>query len=272
MSEPAARPTKDLWSLVYGRPQIDPADLLVAIEHACQSTDVSDERTRMLIGDAVAALERTAAGARLVGSLSERAGNQVKSILADDLERGKFPSLAQRIMDKTRPETVLRFLRDLGEHTRRQTTIYIGGSIALMLAGALDRATDDVDLVDEIPPVFRDQHELLEDLVSDYGLRLSHFQSHYLPSGWEGRVRSLGPIRNLQVFLVDPLDIAVGKLFSRRRKDLSDVRVLLDGGHVTEGDLQSRVRESAGALWGDPAMRANAERNWRVLFGRELTT
>ncbi len=63
-------------------------------------------------------------------------------------------------------------------------------------------------------------------LVERYGLRLAHFQSHYLPDGWQRRVESFGVFGELAVFLVDPVDIAVGKLFSRRDKDLDDVRML----------------------------------------------
>src|SRR5687768_16175766 len=98
--------------------------------------------------------------------------------------------------------------------------------MALILGERLTRRTEDIDVVDELPEVVRAERELLDGFTARYGLRVAHFQSHYLPMGWEARVRSLGRFGQLDVFLVDELDIAVGKLFSAREKDRDDLRVL----------------------------------------------
>ena len=129
-------------------------------------------------------------------------------------------------MEKTDPETIRQLLRELGTLASRPTRIDVGGSGALILLGNLSRSTDDIDIVDEVPPELRAQHDAMEQLASRYGLRLAHFQSHYLPAGWIDRVRSLGRFGNLEVFLVDPLDIFVGKLFSAREEDRDDLRAL----------------------------------------------
>jgi hypothetical protein len=71
----------------------------------------------------------------------------------------------------------------------------IGGSIALILPSRISRHTEDIDVVDEIPKSLRDDHDLLTRLAARYGLRPAHFQSHYLPDGWESRVKPFGKFR-----------------------------------------------------------------------------
>src|SRR5438552_3985685 len=80
-------------------------------------------------------------------------------------------------------------------------------SAALILQGYLSRATDDIDVVDEVPAEIRSLHALLQDLRKRYGFHLAHFQSHYLPTGWEQRLHSLEPFGNLQIHLVDIYDV-----------------------------------------------------------------
>jgi hypothetical protein len=62
---------RDLWELVWGKPQIDPADLAAAVEEQAREEGL-DYRTRLLIRDSVEALKGYwggAARARLVGRL-----------------------------------------------------------------------------------------------------------------------------------------------------------------------------------------------------------
>jgi hypothetical protein len=123
-------------------------------------------------------------------------------------------------------------------------------------------------VVDEIPAELRAQHQLLDDLARRYLLRLTHFQSHYLPDGWQSRVHSLDTFGTMQVFLVDPLDVFVGKLFSVRTKDRDDLRVLRPT--LDKARLVSRLQSSTNAFRADPRLRAAAEQNWFVLFGEAL--
>lgn len=173
-------------------------------------------------------------------------------------------------MEPTRRQDVEQYLREIGTRLTNPTTVYVGGSGSLILSGKLSRRTDDVDVVDEVPQSIRNEHELLGQLRNRYGLSLNHFQSHYLPDGWQSRASSLGRFGKLDVFLVDPIDIFVGKLFSNRTKDLDDLRVLapqLDAMLITD-----RLRSSAGRLYADAKLWASAERNWYVVFGDELPT
>ncbi|MEW6279156.1 MAG: DUF6036 family nucleotidyltransferase [Candidatus Eremiobacterota bacterium] len=99
-------------------------------------------------------------------------------------------------------------------------------------------------------------------------LRLAHFQSHYLPQGWEARIQSLGSFGRLAVYPVDPLDIAVGKLFSRREKDLRDLHALT--GEYSAARFRARVDASRSHL-ADPSLLRNLDRNWFVLFGQTFS-
>ena len=171
-------------------------------------------------------------------------------------------------MHATKPEVVMQLLRELSEHVDRPTQLIIGGSIALMLQGHLTRHTEDIDIVDELPATVREQHALLESLAGRYGLRLAHFQSHFLPTGWEKRVHSLSVMGKLNVQTVDAYDIAVGKLFSLRAKDRDDLRALL--ARLDKSTFETRLRDSTAALQAEPKLKDAAAANWYVLFGENL--
>lgn len=258
----------DLWDLSIGRPWIDPGDLADALERQADD-DRLDFRTRLLIRDSLEALCRYWGRQRfeawLTGS-SRRSG--LTRIMESNLGPPGFPTLRERIMDKLKPETIQEFLRDLGAHLPKPTRVSIGGSSALILRDLLHRATEDIDIVDELPVQIRGQHELLAELAKSYGLSLTHFQSHYLPSGWEKRLASLGQLGQLQVFLVDPYDIFVGKLFSARRKDLDDLRML--SREMDKGKIEKRLGESGARLLADAKLAEYASKNWYIIYGESL--
>lgn len=266
-----AQAVSSLWDLVGNNSRIDAASLACAIEEAASQAD--DFRTCLLIRDSVEAIQS------LWGK--ERAGKWLNSspfgTLIQDIctsisneaqgEHG-FPSLKRRIVDATKPETILRFLRELSEDLHSPTRLIIGGSIALILSGHLLRKTDDVDVVDEVPEALRTRHQLLAELEDDYGLKLTHFQSHYLPEGWDGRIHSVGTFGALQVFAVDAYDIFMTKLFSVRRKDREDLRSLLS--HLDRVMIEERLRTSTAAFKTEAKLWEAAEKNWYVLFGQKL--
>lgn len=257
----------DLWGLTFGRPHIDADELAAAVER--EAGHELDERTRLLIHDSLDALARHWGQERFDSWLASSARNAIlEEISRCRFDEPGFPSLHQRIMEATRPEVIRQFLRDLGDHLTHGARIEIGGAIALILAGELSRSTEDIDVADAIPQPIRDQHQFLDELAQEYGLRLTHFQSHYLPAGWADRLTSLGQFGRLDVFLVDPLDIMVGKLFSARRKDLSDLRDIAP--RFDKGQTVERVRSSATALLREPDLAQNARRNWYIVFGDEL--
>jgi hypothetical protein len=258
----------DLWTLTREHQWIDPAELAASLEEQARRGDL-DFRTRLLIRDSLESLSQYWGGNRVREWLTRSTQQEVlEQIWQSDLGPAGFPSLRHRIMEPTRPETVLQFLRELGAKVDRRTRIDVGGSIALIFGGNLSRNTEDIDVVDEVPPDIRSQHDLLDGLLRRYGLRLAHFQSHYLPTGWADRTRSLGRFGNLDVYLVDPYDVLVGKLFSAREKDLDDVRAI--GPQLDRGRIEAILSGSAAPLLADAKLAANAARNWYIVFGDAL--
>jgi hypothetical protein len=73
---------------------------------------------------------------------------------------------------------------------------------------------------------------------------------------------------NLHLLLVDPRDIAVGKLFSAWVKDRDDVRARID--RIDQDQLESHVRLHGLSLWSDLKLRGQAPRNWYIRYGSAL--
>ncbi len=258
----------DLWSLVWGKPHIDPEDLASAVEEQADDSAL-DYRTRLLIRDSVEALKAHWGERRVREWLARSpARTRLEVICAESFERTGFPTIRDRLMDKTDPKTVEQFFRELGSRIRHRLRIAVGGSIALILPGYLERATTDIDVVDELPPEIRSQHALLDDLQKRYGLLLAHFQSHYLPSGWDKRLHYQDTYGDLQVYLVDVYDVFLSKLFSVRSKDLDDMRLLLP--QLEKDTLKERLKETTGSMLAVEELRKRAEQNWYILFGEAL--
>ena len=236
--------------------------------------DALDYRTRLLIRDSLRALHAHWGADGFESWLRQSPHRTALQQLCDTAAMQSaaddegFPTLKRRIVNAIKPETVVQLLRELSAHVAQPTRLVIGGSIALLLGGHLARHTDDIDVVDELPAALRSQPELLGNLAARYGLRLAHFQSHYLPSGWEQRVRSIDVFGKLTVLSVDPYDVFVGKLFSTRDKDRDDLRAvapLLDRATVLD-----RLTRTTKDLRGEPRLADAAQRNWFILFGEEL--
>jgi hypothetical protein len=261
---------KDLWALVKYRPQIDPDDFAAAIQYQFRDESL-DYRTRLLIRDGVEALRQYWGDDRFRIWLSrspER--HRIELICQEQFERPGFPSLARRLMKKTDPEEIRRYLRDLGVRIQRPLRIDVGGSVALIMPGYLSRGTDDIDVVDEVPAEIRAEHALLHELEGRYGLSLAHFQRHYLPMGWEQRLHFLDSFGQIQVYLVDAVDVFLSKLFSIRSKDLDDLRATAP--QLGKDALTLHLKQSCSSMLAAPDLRARAERNWYILYGEPLPT
>lgn len=257
----------DLWNLTFGRPWIDAGDLMAALERV--AGDSLDYRTMLLVRDSLDALERYWGRAALENRLRQSSRSQrLQEIWNSPFDEVGFPTLEGRLMDALSPDTVLAFLREVGVRLRRPAHITVGGSIALILAGALRRATEDIDVVNELPMEIRNDHDLMNELAASYGLRLTHFQSHYLPAGWAARVHSLGAFDRLSVDLVDSYDIFLSKMLGARRKDLDDLRVL--SGQLDKQRVEARLKDSCGPLLAEPRYLENATRNWKITYGEAL--
>jgi hypothetical protein len=261
---------KNLWSLVLERHQLDPEDLAEAIRDQAGEVEL-DFRTRLLIRDSVLALQNYWGRQRLLAWLDRcPMRERIEFILREDLGEPGFPSLSRRVMQTTRPEQVREFFRELGMHLHRPVQLYIGGSIALILPGYLSRPTEDVDVVDEVPAELRSQRELLSQLEERFALQLAHFQSHYLPMGWQQRVHSLESFGQLQVYLVDVYDVFLSKLFSIRTKDRDDLRMLKP--QLEKETIIRRMKETTASMLAAPPLRQRAADNWYILYGEALPT
>jgi hypothetical protein len=260
----------ELWAVARQTPHVDAEALARAVE-AAAAEEPLDYRTRLLIRDSVAALESHWGHARLNGWLEHSANrDRIEYTLSSSFEKNEiaFPSLGRRVVDPIRAETVLEALRALSIRVSRPSRMVIGGAIAVILDGHLARHTEDIDVVDEVPSELRGQHEFLEEIARRYGLRLTHFQSHYLPSGWDARLRSIGAFGKLQVMAVDSCDVFVGKLFSIREKDRDDLSALK--AKLEKDVLAQRVRESTTSFRAEPKLLEAATQNWFVLYGEPL--
>jgi hypothetical protein len=258
----------NLWNVTIPGRQVDPERLAAALSTLCNQSDL-DFRTKLLARDSLLALKSHWSGDRFSAWLRKADDRGwLSGIIESDLGSPGFPSLEKRVMEPTRPEIVQQILRELGLRLRTHARIEIGGAIALILSGNISRATEDIDIVNELPPELRSQQSLLDELAARYSLRLTHFQSHYLPTGWDTRVRSIGRFGQLDVFVIDVVDIFVGKLFSARVKDLDDLRALLP--QFNKQMILERLRSSAAALMAQPQLAENARRNWYILCGESL--
>ena len=263
-----ATQTLDLWSLVRGRPQIDPNDLADAVVHQAAEEPL-DYRTRLLIRDSVDALKGYWGDQRVESWLTDcPTHDRIDAICHDEYEKVGFPSIRKRLMDKTDPETVAQYFRELSRKIHKPLRVYVGGSIALIVPGLLVRHTDDVDIVDEVPQELREQHEFISDLQTRYGLLLTHFQQHYLPSGWANRLRFHDSFGDLQVYLVDPIDIFLGKLTSIRTKDLDDLRVLAP--QFDKATIIQRLKDTMQTALAPESLKERAKNNWYIIYGEEL--
>ncbi|MBI3467413.1 MAG: hypothetical protein HY000_30760 [Planctomycetes bacterium] len=256
-----------LWHLVLDRPQIDADELAAALEDQVLDWPL-DYRTRLLVRRGLESLRDIRGAANYERWLYRSPGlPQFETILAEMFDEVGFPSLRKRVTMTTKPETVEQYLRELGQLVAQPTRLVIGGAIAGILAGYLQRRTEDIDLPDEVPEAIRGLRGQLDQLAQRYGLRLTHFQSHYLPEGWQDRLHSLGTFGRLTVLLVDPYDLFVGKLFSRREKDRDDLRVLAQA-----LDKPKTIAHLAHALnlFADPNLKQAAQENWYILYGEPL--
>ena len=122
--------------------------------------------------------------------------------------------------------------------------------------------THDVDVVNELPEAIRTEYALVDELARRYKLRMTHFASHYLPDGYERRARSIGAFNQLDARLVDPIDVLTGKLFSKRPKDLDDIRAALP--KIDLDSLRDRVRTTTGGLRGERDYLERGTQNWYI--------
>lgn len=241
MSESKHTALDELWDITLCKRFVDRERLAEVVREV--SPEGLDERSRELVRASQMALR------------------------GESTEATRFPSLAKRIGNAMTKDTILRYLRALDDQLTKPCGIIVGGSSALILRDQLLRNTEDIDVVDEVPSPIRELHAWRATANERFGLYVAHFQSHYLPRAWESRVETVASFRRLDVALVDSADILVGKLFSKRDKDLDDIREVEQ--HVGRETIDSRLAY-ADRLAADPKLLALAQRNYYILWGEDL--
>jgi hypothetical protein len=258
----------DLWTLARHRPQIDPHDLTDAIVRQIGADDL-DYRSRLLIRDSIDALKSYWGASRFANWFQECPKRlEIETICGEEFDKVGFPSIRSRLMDKMTPEQIRDYLDTLGRRIRKEARVYIAGSCALILPGFLDRGTEDVDVVDEVPKEIRDEHALLDELAKVYFLKMGHVQRHYFPAGWQDRAHSYAHFGRLSVYLVDVYDVFLSKLFSARIKDLGDLRILAP--QIDKEILVERFRRTCEDFLVSPRLKELATGNWQILFKEDL--
>jgi len=187
--------------------------------------------------------------------------------MSEKFDEEGFPYLRYGVVVSTKPETVRQFLAEVDALLLDPLRIVIGGAISMILAGYLARQTHDIDVVNEVPVEIRKHHAKLHEIAKRYRLELGHFQSHYLPSGWENRIHWWSDFRHLRVYLIDPYDFFVAKLVSVRDKDRDDLRAMVS--RLDKSKIVERLSWAAGHLSAQ-RLRDMAEKNWYILFGEAL--
>ena len=257
----------DAWSLVRTPGQIDAQTLFDAIRRL-PSVEDFDYRSEMLVHDALTVLGEHWGEPALLGRLGRCENRDVlEGLRKKEFDKFGFWSLKHRVVEATEPQDIIDLFRKLGDSIHRPAQIIVGGSSALILANLLTRQTEDIDVVNELPDVVRAEPRLIDDLMKTYGLRLTHFASHYLPDRYELRTHSLGRYGRLDVRVVDSLDVLTGKLFSRRPKDFEDIRTAYR--QIDRDALKERVRHSTASLRKEARFAESGQKNWYLLTGEE---
>lgn len=259
----------DPWRLVWGQPYIDSDRLAAAIEDDLRRDSQPDFRTRLLIRDAGRALRGFWGRSHFARWLATSpVCARVERILEEDLGEPGFPDIRRRLVSSIGTTQLKQIFDLLGRNIHDRVDIHVAGSIPTLVLGLTARPTTDIDLVNEVPAAIRQQHKVLEQIQTEYGLTLGHVQSHYLPANWQERRRYLGDFGGLRVYLVDAIDIFVSKLSSKQEKHQQDLRVLAE--KLDRNTLRERLLRDGKAFLDDPFSRPQIEANWRFIFQEPL--
>jgi Nucleotidyltransferase of unknown function (DUF6036) len=86
--------------------------------------------------------------------------------------------------------------------------------------------------------------------------------------GWRNRIHSLDLFGDVLVYLVDPYDVVLSKIYSAREKDRDDLRAVVP--QLDKDTLLRKLKETTQSMLAAPDLRTKAENNWKILFGEPL--
>src|SRR5690242_13216857 len=116
----------ELWQLAFGQPEIDPTRLAAALQQEAMHHDL-DSRTRVLIRDGLEALRAHWGDEKFGHWLTESSvRGQLQEIRETERAEVGFTTLARRLMDATKRETIEQLFRELGSSLHQPQDIYVG--------------------------------------------------------------------------------------------------------------------------------------------------
>ena len=133
------------------------------------------------------------------------------------------------------------FLTAVGATFRHPCKLFLSGGDGLVWRG-LRRFTNDIDVTYEVAPAHHDEwlraiRELKDRL--DVNVEEAH-PGDFVPLPPESAMRaeSVGRFGQVEVFLLDPYAVALGKLGRGHAQDIADVRALLERGVIDRASLR----------------------------------
>jgi hypothetical protein len=157
------------------------------------------------------------------------------------------------------PEPWRSFLRELDEAVAKEVRLVcMGGFVVTQLYG-FSRSTADIDALSIVP---RDQAAIIRELGSRGGPLYTKHKVYVdfvavacVPEDYEGRLTEMYPqaFRRLQLFALDPYDLALSKLERNIQRDRDDVRFLARTIPFDSEILQERYRKELRWQLGNPA-------------------
>lgn len=130
--------------------------------------------------------------------------------------------------EKLTPHDLLRVLRGLGRALAFPASLTLGGSSALLLTGALDRLTDDLDVLDssvEFPRLLEAirRVEVVEHAPPGWLNPSIQTYRDALPPGYRARLVAVPRMERLDVSLLSRPDVLAMKLYAGRPRDMQDI-------------------------------------------------
>jgi hypothetical protein len=262
-------PPLDPWKLVWGQPYIDSRTLALAIEQDLERDTCPDFRTRLLVRDAAVALRSYWGAKKFSRWLADSPiGERIREILMEELGETGFPTIRRRLVASVNSSEIRQIFDLLGRGIRGPIEVHIAGSIPTLIKRLTARPTSDINFVDEVPAELRSQRAVVRRIEAEFGLTLSHVQSHDLPAHWQDRRHWLGDFGCLRVYVVDEYDIFVSKLSSKKEKHQSDLGVLAL--KLDKEIARRRLVTDGRSFLDDPKLKPQIEENWRFIFQEPL--
>jgi len=156
-------------------------------------------------------------------------------------EQGPFPAPAEPA------EPWRSFLRDLDERLKGAIELRCLGGFVVTQHYGIGRTTSDIDFPTVIAQSPEDNVEALAGLGSGlhrkYRLYVQHVGIATLPSGYAARLTRMFPAaswKRLNLFALDPIDLALSKLERNAERDREDVIGLARAGYLDRDLLKHR--------------------------------